>query len=294
MSQDPRVSVIIPHYNQLAYLDACLASLGRQTLPHDQFEVLVVDNASPGGVGPVRALAGDRARVLEEPAKGAGPARNRGVADARGSVLAFLDADCIASERWLEEGLEGLRVHDIVGGRVDVSVGDENAMSGAEAFERVFAFDFRSYIADQGFTGSGNLFCARSVFEAVGGFRATVSEDKDWSHRATGMGYTLGYHDPAAISHPARADWPELKTKWRRVNRETFALARDKSFGRIKFLARSWLLPASIVPHAIKVLGSPKLPDLPTRLAAIVTLARLRLWRMVDAHRIAFDARTRP
>ena len=285
----PQISVIIPHYDQVAALDACLNSLERQSLPRDRFEIVVVDNASPGGIEPVRAVVGERARLLVEAAKGAGPARNRGAEAASGEVFAFIDADCVASERWLEEGLAGLVLHDIVGGRVDVSVGDEHAMTGPEAFERVFAFDFRSYIEDKGFTGSGNLFCRRQVFEKVGGFRAVVSEDRDWCHRATALGFTLGYHENAAIAHPARVHWDELTRKWGRINRETLALDKDKPWGRLRFLARSWLLPASILPHATRVLRTAKLPDGRSRLRAIGTLAAIRLWRMADAHRAVVE-----
>jgi glycosyltransferase involved in cell wall biosynthesis len=283
-----QISVIIPHFNQLAALDMCLASLEGQSLPRDRFEILVVDNGSSGGIEPIEAMVGARARLLVERTKGAGPARNRGAREAAGEVFAFIDADCSASPHWLEEGLTGLKQFDIVGGRVDVSVRDETDMSGPEAFERVFAFDFRHYIETMGFTGSGNMFCGREVFEKVGGFRPAVSEDKDWSHRATGMGFTLGYQDAAAITHPARIDWTELTAKWRRLNREAMHLSEDRRGGRGRFLARSWLLPASILPHAARILTTPKLPDRRSRMRAIGTLAAIRLWRMADAHRAFF------
>lgn len=289
----PEVSVIIPHYAQVEALDGCLASLAVQSLPAERFEIVVVDNNSPGGPEPVRAVVGERGRLFVETAKGAGPARNRGVAEARGRVLAFIDADCVASPRWLEEGLRGLERFDIVGGRVDVSVADEARMSGAEAFERVFAFDFRSYIEDKGFTGSGNLFCRREVFEAVGGFRPAVSEDMDWSHRAAALGYSLGYHEPAAIAHPARSGWSELTRKWSRLNRESLRLSEGKPYGRWKWFARNWLVPASIVPHAGRVLTSRKLPDARTRLRALATLASIRLWRFADAHRALLEREPR-
>lgn len=290
---DPEISVIIPHFAQVAALDACLASLEAQSLPAERFEIVVVDNNSPGGLDPVRAVVRERARLLVETAKGAGPARNRGVAEARGRVFAFIDADCVASPCWLEEGLRGLERFDIVGGRVDVSVADENHMSGAEAFERVFAFDFRSYIENKGFTGSGNLFCRRAVFETVGGFRPAVSEDMDWSHRATALGYSLGYHEPAAIAHPGRTDWSELTRKWSRLNRESLRLSEGKRYGRLKWLARNWLVPLSIAPHAARVMTSRKLPDTRTRLRALATLAGIRMWRFADAHRALFERNTR-
>jgi glycosyltransferase involved in cell wall biosynthesis len=285
----PRISVIIPHYCQPEALAECLTSLDAQSLPRDRFEVLVVDNDSPGGIAAIEAVVGDRARLFVETTKGAGPARNRGAAEARGQVFAFIDADCIASPRWLEEGLAGLDRFDVVGGRVDVSVGDERAMTGPEAFERVFAFDFRSYIEDKGFTGSGNLLCRREVFDAVGGFRQAVSEDKDWSQRATAMGFSLGYHDAAAIAHPARTDWRELTRKWSRLNRESLLLSEDGTMGRARWAVRNWLVPLSILPHAVKMLRSPKLPDMATRLRGLRTLAAIRMWRFADGHRALFE-----
>lgn len=286
---NPKVSVVVPHYRQLDALALCIESLEAQTLPRHLFEIIVVDNNSPEGIEPVRSLVGDRGLVFCETSKGAGPARNRGVAESCGEVLAFIDADCVASPRWLEEGLAGLEVDDVVGGRVDVSVGDEAHMSGAEAFERVFAFDFKSYIEKKGFTGSGNLFCRREVFNKVGGFRPAVSEDMDWSHRATAMGYTLGYHEAAAIAHPARRDWGELRHKWSRVNRESMKLADARFLGRWRWLARNWLLPASIIPHGIRILRSPRLPDRSARLRGLQTLAAIRIWRLADAHRAVFE-----
>lgn len=291
MTDTPQVSVIIPHFCQPEALRDCLASLDAQTLPRDRFEVLVIDNNSPGGTSAIEAIIGGRARLFVETTKGAGPARNRGAAEARGQVFAFIDADCVASPRWLEEGLVGLERFDIVGGRVDVSVGDEAAMTGPEAFERVFAFDFRSYIEDKGFTGSGNLFCRREVFETVGGFRPAVSEDKDWSQRATAMGFSLGYHDAAAIAHPARTDWAELTRKWSRLNRESLKLSEDSPMGRAHWAARNWLVPLSIVPHAAKLLRSPKLLDGATRLRGLRTLVAIRLWRFVDGHRALLESR---
>lgn len=289
MPHAPDISVVIPHYCQPEALAQCLASLEAQTLARDRFEVVVVDNNSPGGTAIVEGIVGNRARFFVETAKGAGPARNRGAVEALGKIFAFIDADCVASPRWLEEGLAGLDRFDIVGGRVDVSVGDETAMTGPEAFERVFAFDFRSYIEDKGFTGSGNLFCRREVFEAVGGFRPAVSEDKDWSQRAVAMGYSLGYHDAAAIAHPARTDWGELTRKWSRLNRESLKLSEDARLGRARWAARNWLVPLSILPHAIKVLKSPKLPDTAARLRGLRTLAAIRLWRFADGHRALFE-----
>ncbi len=285
-SAPPRVSVIVPHYNDLGGLGICLDRLEAQTLSRDAFEIIVGDNNSPQGEAAVAAVIAGRARLVVVKERGAGPARNGAAAVARSGTLAFIDSDCQAEPAWLAEGLEALKRFDFVGGRVKVLVDDPTHLSGAESFERVFAFDFDSYINRKGFTGSGNLFCPRALFEAVGGFRTGVSEDVEWSRRAIAAGYRLGYAPLAVIGHPARRDWPELIAKWKRLNIEAFGLMSQQPGGRLRWLARSLAMPASAIIHTAKVMRSSELEGLDQRLSALVTLYRLRLWRMGDALRL--------
>ena len=282
----PTISVVIPHYRDLEGLDLCLQGLERQTMPRDRFEIIVADNGSPEGEAAVADAVAGRARLVCVSQKGAGPARNGGAAVARGQVLAFTDADCRPAPQWLEAGLAALDQADLVGGAMQVLVDDRAAMSGPEAFETVFAFDNAAYVQRKGFSVTANLFCRRAVFEAVGGFRTGVSEDLEWSHRATGAGYRLGYAAEALVGHPARRTWSELRAKWRRLNAETFGLYLDLPGGRGRWLVRSLVLPLSALAHTPKVLGSPRLESLRDRVAALKVLYRLRLWRCADAVRL--------
>ena len=284
----PKVSVIVPHYNDLKHLGLCLDSLTAQDIV-DPFEIIIADNRSPIGIDAVRDFVGDRATVVDAPIKGAGPARNAGVEASSGKILAFIDSDCIAERDWLSHGVAALDKYDFIGGRVDVLVEPGRSMTGAEAFERVFAFDFKTYIEKKGFTGSGNLLCSREVFDAVGGFRSGVSEDVDWSHRATAKGFRLGYAPQAGIGHPARADWPSLRHKWHRLNRESYGIMAEKPMGSLRWLARAWLLPLSIPPHLLQVVTSPKLNSPGDRARGVMTLVAIRLWRFMDAHRLVLS-----
>ena len=286
------VSVIVPHYQDLAGLKLCMASLAAQTFPRDQFEIVVADNNSPVGLEAVKAVVGDLGRVVLVTEKGAGPARNGAVEASGGEILAFIDSDCVAEPQWLDEGVKGLERFDLVGGRVRVLVGDPAAMTPAEAFERVFAFDFKTYIEKKGFTGAGNMFCRRTLFEQVGPFGVGLSEDVDWSRRAVASGARLGYVPAAAIGHPARVTWDQLRTKWRRLNEETFGLMAGSRNRRLRWLARNALMPLSAVAHTPKVLRSPELDTLSQRAAALGMLYRLRFWRLADAVRLL--AATRP
>jgi GT2 family glycosyltransferase len=275
-----RVSVIIPHFNDVSGLQACLEAIARQSLP--PHEVIIADNASPQGEAAIQSAIAGRAKLTIVTERGAGPARNGGVRLATGDVFAFTDSDCLPDPAWLASGLSVLQAFDFIGGSVAVSVEDERQMTSTEAFERVFAFDNEGYVRRKGFTVTANLFCRRDVFEAVGGFRVGVPEDLEWCHRARDLGYRIGYAGAARVVHPARRSWDELTRKWVRLNAEALGIARGRPDWRLRWLARCLAMPISAVVHTPKPLLSRALERPVDRLKAVAMLYRLRTWRMID------------
>jgi GT2 family glycosyltransferase len=195
--------------------------------------------------------------------------------------LMFIDADCLPAPDWVAVGRQVADMADLIGGRVEVFDETPPPRSGAEAFEAVFAFDFRHYIEVQGFSGTGNLITRRDVFEDVGPFRGGVSEDRDWSFRATAKGYRLIYEDALRVGHPSRQDWPTLRGKWRRIMQEMFGQTGGSLGARIKWALKGLAMPLSILVHLPKVVMSSKLSGPADRWHATLTLIRLRLLRMV-------------
>lgn len=287
----PTVTIVVPHYHDLAALELCLAALARQTYPSDRYDIVVADNASPEGKAAVAAVVGARGRLVIVAEKGAGPARNGGVAAATGEILAFTDCDCVPEPDWLAQGVAALAHADFAGGAMTVLVVDPGRPSPTEAFERVFAFDNRRYVEEMGFTVTANLFCPAEVFAKVGGFKVGVSEDLEWSRRATSKGFRLAYAAGAVVGHPARRTWPELVAKWRRLNAEGLGLTAERPGGVLRWALRSLLLPLSAIAHTPKVLTSAALTSWSQRLAALGVLYRLRLWRFADALRLLTQPR---
>ncbi len=117
-----KVSVIIPTRNRVEYLARCLDSLYQQsTLP---FEIIVVDNSDK----PVKDMvlksnsSHSKLNYLYSPLKGVSKARNLGIAKAKGSLLAFLDDDCLVNKNWVEEIIKSCKSHPtsvIMGKNVD-------------------------------------------------------------------------------------------------------------------------------------------------------------------------------
>ncbi|HEV2363410.1 MAG TPA: glycosyltransferase [Caulobacteraceae bacterium] len=279
----PKVSVIVPHYNDPTRLDHCLAALERQSLPREAFEIVVADNASPQGRAALEDIIAGRAVLTIVAEAGAGLARNGGVAASRGGILAFTDCDCLPSPAWLEAGLSALSEADFVGGAMAVTIERPGRPTAVEAFETVFAFDNERYVRRKGFSVTANLFCRREVFDAVGPFRTGVSEDTEWAHRALRLGYSIGYAPAALVAHPARRNWPELAAKWRRIQAESYGLAAESPAGRLVWGLRTLVLPVSAVVHGLRVLTTPRLAGGRQRLGALMVLWRLRLWRTWDS-----------
>jgi glycosyltransferase involved in cell wall biosynthesis len=277
----PRISVVIPHYNQPAALALCLQSLARQSTPLADFEVIVADNDSADQASLHEALARfPGAKLVREPKRGAAHARNAAIAAARGAVFAFIDADCVADSNWLSEGCKSLDKADLSGGEVTVTVADERRPSAVEAFEKVFAFQQRDYVARKKFSVTANLFATREAVEAVGPFTHGVSEDVDFCRRAATLGFRLAFNARSIIGHPARRDWSELVRKWDRLVTE-----RWNGFGgrgpvsRLKWAALAIATALSAAPHLFRVLTTRRLSRLSDRIAAAGVLLRIRWWR---------------
>jgi GT2 family glycosyltransferase len=282
----PLVSVIIPHYNDLANLEHCLMFLSAQTLQEGQFEVIVADNNSRCGIEEVKRVCGGFARVVPAPTPGAGPARNVAVEASRGCYLAFTDQDCRPAPNWLERGLEALSTSEMVGGRVKVEYEDPAHPTAIEAFERVFAFNVRRYVKKLGFAATANMFIPRGVFDHVGGFSPEGPDDLEWGQRATAAGYRWRYRPEVVVAHPARRDWAELTQKWRRLTQMAFVAMLKKPNGRVRWFLRSFLILASPLVHWATAATTSKLETVEQRLGAIGVLFRIKFWRFIEAHRL--------
>lgn len=97
------ISIIVPVYNALEYLDKCLESISSQT--YTDFEVILIDNGSTdGSYSKCAEYAGkdSRFKIFQETEKGVSFARNKGLRNAAGVYVTFVDSDDFISENYLE------------------------------------------------------------------------------------------------------------------------------------------------------------------------------------------------
>jgi glycosyltransferase involved in cell wall biosynthesis len=102
------ISIIIPALNEERMIGRCLESLAKLAFSRDRFEVLVVDNGSRDKTLDIAESFQNRLnlRVLQKTNVRISALRNLGARAAAGEILAFLDADCLAPEDWLDRILE--------------------------------------------------------------------------------------------------------------------------------------------------------------------------------------------
>lgn len=95
-----KISVVIPSFNESANIVACLESLNRQTIPREDYEIIVVDGGSRDSTRELAEPLADL--VFIQTSRKVGGARNDGAMRSSGPILATTDADCIIPDNWLE------------------------------------------------------------------------------------------------------------------------------------------------------------------------------------------------
>ena len=120
--RQPTLSIILPTYNRVDRLRRAIAALLRQAGDPAAYEVLVVDNnCSDGTAEFIEGIGDPRVRLIHETRQGLSHARNAGIAEAHGTIVAFTDDDVEVTPDWVSTIIAALRQHpevDGIGGRV--------------------------------------------------------------------------------------------------------------------------------------------------------------------------------
>jgi len=205
----PLVSFVIPTYARPERLRECLAALARQTMAADTFEIVVVDDGSPQPVVSPEGTtpAGPTIRIIRQQNAGPSAARNRGVAEARGELIALTDDDCLPTPTWLESLVAAHRKcpDSLVGGiTFNGLTNDVFATTSQMIVDLVYEHFNRDHEAAY-FLTSNNMLCSRSAYSALGGFDTSFpragAEDRDFCDRWRASGRPLRLVPAATIEH---------------------------------------------------------------------------------------------
>jgi glycosyltransferase involved in cell wall biosynthesis len=201
----PRVSVIIPAFNAAAHIAEALESVRMQS--YDDWEVVVADD---GSTDETRQIASSFGHSVVSTAANAGPAaaRNVAIANARGELLAFLDADDYWLPSYLERQVGLFDEAGARGTRVGVVACDAHVLAGSEIQPTTYMeiSRFPEELTLTRLLAHNPVFVSalvpRSALDDVGGFCEEIfgTEDYDLWIRIVEQGYALvANREPLAV-----------------------------------------------------------------------------------------------
>lgn len=224
------ISVIVPVFNAARWIDQCIEGLLNQDLDPAEYEIILVDNNSSDD-SKARIARYERVCLLEEPVQSSYAARNRGVRESRGELLAFTDSDCVAERSWLSSIWRAMRKE-----RTRLVLGSRGAMPGSGIVGLLASYDDArvQYILENrrknsyfGFTN--NMAVRREAFDEYGPFE-TVARGSDTAfvrRVADGAG-----SDSVSWSGEIRVRHLELCNSWTYI-KKNFLYARARRRTRL-------------------------------------------------------------
>ena len=282
--------MVVAARNGAHQLPLLFTALGRQTLPREDFEVIVVDDGSNDGTEAVVEASGIARAIRCDITIGLPRARNVGIRAARGELIAITDADTVPDPNWLERGVARTRETgaDILGGRVSIALGEKPSIA---ALVDAMNWFNQERCVEQGFALGGTIWAPQETFDRWGLFSEEIEsyghEDAEWGQRATSDGARLVYAPDVHLMHPPRA---RMKQVCRKAYNLGFGLAphRRLPVGTIRDLPPLFLRPTPFLPPRRMALD--RLRELghePTPVQ--IALIYLSQWFFVGLPRIAGD-----
>jgi mycofactocin system glycosyltransferase len=285
----PTVSVIVPTFGRIDGVRRCLRALRALEYPADHLEIVVVDDAHPDHGDQVAfeaAVVG--ARLIRREVNG-GPAasRNTGAAHASGTILGFIDSDCVPPPDWLTALLPEFSDRGIwaVAARV-TGIVDLSAIGRYEAVRSPLDMGPLAHDLDAAddhfFVPAANLLIRPDALRRLGGFDAAmrVGEDVDLCLRAVAGGGRIRYVTSVSVGHERRPTFAAFARQ-----RVDYASSEARLVARHPALTRQ--IPVSVVPTsaALVLAASPIVPSRALRVALALGLlgGQMLAWRRWSA-----------
>jgi len=202
----PLVSVVIPAYNSVSYIGGAIQSVLDQS--YSNIEILVIDDGSIDNTRDVVAPFGERVRYMHQENRGASAARNRGIREARGSYVAFLDADDLWHPAKLSRQVDVLEQHPDFGAvhcgtsRMD-ETGGPLPDGSSRRKQRVNGNVFMEFFeANLSVILTSTVLVRRSCFDSIGMFDGSgeVVDDHDFFLRLVAR-YSVWYIEEALVRY---------------------------------------------------------------------------------------------
>lgn len=257
--QKPFVSVIVPVYNGASLVAKNIEALLKQDYPKELLEIIIVDNGSTDNT--LNMVKKYPIILLQEnEIQTSYAARNKGILQAKGGIIAFTDADCIPKPNWVSQGVKVFTETgtDMAGGKISFTFSEKP--TAAEYLDSIINLHNESSIIEKSGAKTANLFVKRELFEKVGFFKSDQKsgEDIGWTGRASRVGFKIVYGGDMIVEHPARK-FSELLEKHFRVGMGSVGVWKSQGRNIFWIVARwiSLFLPmlSARIPFLVKRRG---------------------------------------
>lgn len=193
----PFISVVIIGRNEGSRLTDCIRSVRSMDYPSEQFEIIYVDSdSSDNSLERAREAGAHRSIALTVKPLSAAAGRNRGLAEAGGEYVLFLDGDTLLNPAFIREALPAFsdeKIAIVFGHRVEYR---KNSL-----YIEVCDLDWDR---NPGFseTSAGDILIRKNVIDEIGGYREIIAgEDPEMSNRVINAGYKILHIDAEMVKH---------------------------------------------------------------------------------------------
>jgi cellulose synthase/poly-beta-1,6-N-acetylglucosamine synthase-like glycosyltransferase len=196
-------------YNSALTIEECIKSLLNIEYPKDKYEIIIVDNNSTDTT--VEIVKKYPVKLLHEGKQSSYAARNLGIKNAKGEIVAFTDADCIVNKDWLKQLVKNLEDETTagVGGEIIAynpkTIVERYSVEGDILSQKSF-FESEFVNLKMPFIATANSAYKKEILNEIGLFddSFTSGGDVDLSWRITFKGYRIVYEPKAIVYHRHR------------------------------------------------------------------------------------------
>jgi cellulose synthase/poly-beta-1,6-N-acetylglucosamine synthase-like glycosyltransferase len=204
----PFVSVIVPVRDGEPMIADCLDSILTADYPADRREILVIDNGSSDGTAAL--IRARPVRYLHEPRRGVSNARNRGIAESTGEILAFVDADCLVEPQWLGELVRAFEDPAVGAVAGDLQHAPPTTAAERQAARLLGNWQRFAFNSNPAYPITANAAYRRDVIDRIGPFdpHMTRAQDVELGLRfQQHSDLRLAYAERATARHRNRTTW---------------------------------------------------------------------------------------
>lgn len=202
-----KVSVIVPTFNANGRIANCIKSILSQKF--DEFEVIVVNDGSTDSTAEIAKKSG--AKVFSKINQGPAIARNFGAQKAKGSILVFIDDDCITEKNWLSEMVLPFEDKNVVGVQGAYKSRQKELCARFIQMEIEDRYEKIKSAKNIDWIGSYSAAYRRDVFFSVQGydssFPTSSGEDPELSFKLQKAGNRLVFNPKAIVFHQHDTDF---------------------------------------------------------------------------------------